>query len=102
MSVKITWTCYNKHIDFFVYKSLTYMNENNLPMPIASVLKDTYEFIDIDGNSSYYMIGSILDGKLHLSSQVKAVETRPGHFIVDVNFNYTPPVGSIAFTVKPN
>lgn len=101
MRVKITWQCDNTESPFNIYRSSVYINEQNLPVPIAFGL-DTLEYIDENGGEFYYLVGSVFNGKLYLSNQVKAIETRPGHFIVDVNFNYTPPINSVSFTVKSN
>lgn len=104
MSVKITWDCYNKEVPFNIYRSETYMDEFNPPMPIAYNLPNTMEYLDKNANEEFfYMVGSVLDGKLYLSNQVKALLVKPGHFVVNVNFKYIPPIASnITFAVKSN
>lgn len=101
MSVKITWSCDNKEVPFNIYRSISYMDEFSPPMPIAFNLSDTFEYLDEGAEEEFfYMVGAVLKGKLYLSNQVKALLVKPGHFVVDVNFNYIPPAGHIAFAVK--
>lgn len=102
MSVKITWDCDNKEVPFNIYRSLEYMDEFSPPMPIAYNLPNTMEYLDEEANEEYfYMVGAILNGKLYLSNQVRAMVTIPGHFVVDVNFGYIPPTNA-SFVVKSN
>lgn len=103
MSVKITWDCDNKEVPFNIYRSSEYMDEFSPPMPIAYNLSNTMEYLDEGAEDEFfYMVGAVLNGKLYLSNQVKALFVRPGHFVVDVNFGYIPPAEHVAFVVKTN
>lgn len=101
MSVKLTWNCYNTDVSFMVYRDISAMNIKSPPMPIVYGVK-AFEYLDESANEEYYyMVGAVLDGRLYLSEQVKAIKVIPGHFVVDVNFAYIPPSGSsVSFTVK--
>lgn len=96
MSIRITWLCYNTDAIFSVYRSESPMNIEDLPIPILSEISGTNTYLDLTSNIEgeyYYLVSSKYDNNVFYSGQIKTTKDIPGHFVVDIIYNYIPPYG---------
>lgn len=101
MSIRISWLCYNSDAIFTIYRSVNPMEVDTLQDPLVSDISGTTTYIDETSDEFYYLVKSEYDDKVFYSGQVKTIKDIPGHFVVDINYNYIPSYGgAVNFAVQ--
>lgn len=101
MSIRISWLCYNADAIFTIYRSEEPMIQDELPDPLVSEISGTTTYLDETSDEFYYIVKSEYDDKTYYSGQVKTIKDIPGHFVVDINYNYIPSYGgAVNFAVQ--
>ena len=99
--MKLLWDCDGQVSPFTIYRSGVVFDKDTLPDPLVSDISGTTTYIDETSDEFYYLVKSEYDDKVFYSGQVKTIKDIPGHFVVDINYNYIPSYGgAVNFAVQ--